>query len=644
MTNRERVEIGERLCKALEEPPEEFERELCACPNDEYPARWESSDGASVSGTVLTVAAARGKTEHMKLLLRRGWDVNSAGFAAEEALAWHGCLESFLTIADEFGAAAFGEIAWRRDGDVLYNPEAPRPRPHDYQFVARATPLAAAILCGRAEAVCLLRENGAYNAESSAVAAVTVMVLRFGKPAQKECVRLAFDLPPDAGADEVLRTRALPMRAFADICTPEQLRARLSGLPCEPEDVRAAARLMTKGSGLSVNVLEPEKKLLALSEAYPDLFREGEMLDTLLWMALLGGYYQKSPLLLERWQALAGRRRNVTRALPFLCGDSVLCKRLCEGGGELYLEAEQTDLVRLGCGEIREGEPDAVAELLDDVEVKRTTDRGISVFAATVLESGDVGLIVKAAKSGALRGEPRDELLAFAEQRQLGILPRALMLALPNDGRARSALPAPPRGSFWSSRWQGVTKEEAETWLALAWLDPSLSVEECKERIWALRNDLGFPLSRRDYGIEPWPEFDPIRLAPFFVEDIRVESLCAAACCGGNANLLRALLEEMPELPYQLLESDETNPIYQGRQIDRMLRASPLALAAAAHAEAQVRPLLSLGFDPLERDMPIRSHFLRREGGVTYVSPEELAKLYGDEDGAERIVRLLGGN
>ena len=632
MTNDLRKAVGERLRDAFVETPARFEALLDACQPGEYPAHWTSGDEISLYATVLAVAAAQNRTEHMRILLNHGWNADSAGFAAEDALGCWGYLESHLTIAEEFGSAPFSMVSWRCDTGIFADPEQNGQSKKAHRLLERVTPLAAAILCGSADAARLLRESGARTVESSAVCAAAVLALRSGSERHRQCVCLAFGMPENTTAEDVLRTQAMPISAYADLCTAEQLCQRLGGAPCTAEDIRTAVQIITD-TQLYVTVLEPEDKLLALSEYYPELFREGEMLDALLHMALRGKHINKPPFFLERWKEpeprllarwreLAGPERNVTAALSFLSEE--LLTRLSEGGGTLTMTAERVDFWK---PRIQGDNIDERDELLSEVHIVRQTDRGISAFAHSVLKSGRIDLLAAAARSGALRGEPRCELLAFIEEEHLGILPRALALSLP-DAPARDA-PLPPhmRGEYWTSLWRDVTEEEALSWLSLAWLDPSLSVEECRARIHAIRNDRAFPLFADDYVKQKWLRWTTRALG--------YESLPIAACCGENANLLQALLEEEPGFLHSLLQSDGA---------DGTLRFTPLAFAASVHAEEQVRLLLALGCDPWERDAPTRSHVYRREEGVTYYSPAELAARNDSDGKSEKILRLLLGN
>ena len=159
---------GRCLAAALDCTPALFRAVLDHCEAGEYVAerQWQLTDTdigfarprfVHLNGTILTLAAALDRTEHMKLLLERGWDVNAASPASEQAFldagrdayidvafgmtrGFGGLMMSVLTMGEsEYrfagGAAVIGGRRWQTDC---------------------CTPLAAAIACGSRNAAALL--------------------------------------------------------------------------------------------------------------------------------------------------------------------------------------------------------------------------------------------------------------------------------------------------------------------------------------------------------------------------------------------------------------------------------------------------------------------------------------------------------
>lgn len=684
MNMEERRAIGEYLVRALERPAAEFDALLDDLPAGAYPGSWTCELRSSVTGTVLLVAAAQNRTEHVELLLRRGWDVDDADDAAAEARLCFGYRAQSLTVAEGFGADHYGALSLSFDRDRLGFRDESRSAAHYpfHRYLLSATPLAAAILCGAEDAVRLLRRRGAKLTESSAVCAVSVLMLTIGGEAQRRCVRLAFGLGEDEAPEAILTRFPLPLCTFADICTAEQLRLRLSGAPCEAEDLRRTVQLLMAGTDRCGEkeeapvALSPEAKMAAICEAYPDAFRPYPARCDLLLLAMRGKYVPDPPYMLERWlhpeptllaawRRVSGPVRDITCALGFLISMSEeellpVLDALAADGGELVLAAEGVRLADMHNPEVDPERIENLRVLLSRVRLVRRTRQGMSALAATLLWALFAGVPAEAWQLKALRGEPRAEIVAHVMAHDSRIAVRALAFAVPNEpGDA----PEPPEeddapltyagGCFWTARWQQMTEGDAHLWLAQTWRDPSLSLRECRARLRTALFDKGFPgggdaFWERLYPIHR-PIVSPLHFSvpgaapggedydgPDFSEMADIWGLWYAALIGRNTNMLRSALELEPDLLRCRLELPYTRRGDKG-----LLYVTPLALAAAARAAGQVRLLLERGCDPQERDAPLRSCFVSGNCPSAYTSPARLAIFFDHSGDSAEVLRLL---
>ena len=152
-----------------------------------YPERQDRQ--LLVSGTLLTLAAAMDRPEHMAILLEKGWDINSAAPASEQALY------------DMYNPMMFQETGWRRpDSEIrCCAREGDDAETVPEWQILRATPLAAAIVAGSLGAIRLLRAHGGVKGtEHPAVSCAAAEALH-GTRRQRECLRLALGASQPSG-------------------------------------------------------------------------------------------------------------------------------------------------------------------------------------------------------------------------------------------------------------------------------------------------------------------------------------------------------------------------------------------------------------------------------------------------------------
>ena len=147
-----------------------------------YPERQDRQ--LLVSGTLLTLAAAMDRPEHMAILLEKGWDINSAAPASEQALY------------DMYNPMMFQETGWRRpDSEIrCCAREGDDAETVPEWQILRATPLAAAVVAGSLGAVRLLRSRGGVKGTEHPAVSCAAAEAMHGTRRQRECLRLALGL------------------------------------------------------------------------------------------------------------------------------------------------------------------------------------------------------------------------------------------------------------------------------------------------------------------------------------------------------------------------------------------------------------------------------------------------------------------
>lgn len=613
---------GECLCAALDCTPKLFGEILERCEPGEYAASRELSHpeqkdrSIRVNGTILTLAAALDRPRHAELLLKRGWDANSASPASVQAL---------------FDADGGGMMSDRANAGMICGWNDLKLLGTDWEWeIEHVTPFAAATAFGSARTARLLLAHGcAKELESTAVCRAAIVALH-GTRAQRACLRLALGLNSaaddyDGMARELLTERAPDIADIADLCTPDEFALRLSGEPCAPDRLFAAVKALTPISLFGMSVQGADEKLDLLLNRYPELEMEQRVRDMLLNACLrniLAGW--PCDKLLTRWKAACGAVRDISAADDTLIrmetgkGPRALRQDLGKlgEGGSLRISSE-SDWFSLPFGNARN-----LSVLLDCADVYPEADGHVSTLARTLLIMGDVRLLRKAAERGVLRGESREKLMEFLSGvENAAPYLRALVLAIPNHQIGTwSARPLSADGEVWQ-RWKQMELMERCDYLRQMWEEP-LGVDECKMRL-----RLGESSSGGDaWMLSPWNELD----------GMQISNMRAAACCGRNPELLRALLESGKD-PRQRARLSWTLGV-------ESMTGTMLCLAAAAGRTEQARLLLDAGIDPNEDDVPERSVYRENElfGETRVVTPLYMALSRGQYETAA-LLRSRGG-
>ena len=637
---------GECLSAALHCSPELFRAVLEHCAPGEHGAteQWKLGSATryvNVTGTILTLAAAMNKVAHMRILLRRGWDVNSDSpasaqallclgwngqpFFAPDALPGGGVHQSRLT----FGAAEYNSFQ-----KTIAKPTS---------VIDCCTPLAAAILCGSEDAVrLLLRQKGVRKESSGAVCAAALAALR-ESPEQRACVRLAFRLKSDmydvAGMRRELLTEHTPeLSAIAEACNLREFTQRLKGKPCTREQLRAAADVL-----MHRNCKMREKKMLRMVTLYPELCEEQDMRDDLLNLSLYGwGGQSACDELLRCWKKACGEVRDISGMAQCRYDRTTrvgICREMLAGlreGGVLCAAAESAWL------EDWNDKPHLTA-LTEYIHFYRAAPKGISRLAMLILDHGDAKFLKEMLRRGVLDGESREEMIGYITGKTGNLMLRATLLAAPLPPQTSETREEMPKnGVFWSARLKHMDQEQLRAWVREAWEKP-LDADACRERLDAIRLIARHPFDA--FGIPGGFGMVGQTLWQDRLDDIEFNSVAAAACCGRNPELLRVLLErssfELQNRIFLSWQMQHTNGLIQ---LGENLNGNPLCAAAAAGRTEQVRLLLDAGYDPNEADMPSRSTYNDGMGfGETrVVTPLYMALEKGHSETA-RLLRERGG-
>lgn len=602
-------QAGACLTDALSCTPRLFREILEHCEPGEYANSTEMTRRSEreeqffrVDGTILTLAAALDKPEHAAILLEKGWDVNARAPASIQAL--YDWCKGAIVLRGEMGAISY--IACGSGPDFLSGAG-------ELRVIPFTTPLAAAIACGSLRtAEILLAHDDVKKLESSAVCRAAIVALH-GDVAQRWCLEAALGIDCLFGVDlaqELLTKRALDIAEIAALCTPDEFALRLSGAPCSRQRLLAAAEALCPTS-YAAPPENGDEKLFLLLGRYPELEAEQRVRDRML-NAILARLFsgQTCDALLDRWKAACGENRDLSNAKPEFVHKLTLRKRnildkLGEGG--ILRTSAESEWFNFGDKRL-------LSVLLDRVEIYPT---GIGVGNAVyrIMQTGDVGLVRKAAERGVLRWKRRDELLEALRGESGGIALRALVLSLPEEQIGTAAHAREEDGEEWR---QWGYSELAEC-LAQMWEQP-LSAEKCRKRLRLL-----------PCRPENWP------FLIFELDGMITRSLFAMACCGRNSELLHVLLEDGVCDPYE-------RKTVNWHGTDELLNGTPLCMAAAAGRTEQVKMLLELGLDPNEDDVPQRSVYCEDElfGTPQVVTPLYMALEKGHIKAAE-LLRARGG-
>lgn len=632
---------GQCLSAALYCTPSLFRAVLERCPPGECAAteQWKLEEigtrYVNVKGTILTIAAAMDKAEHMAILLKHGYDPNAASPASAQALRQASGINAnlcFLRGTVGSGGAPDSQLTI---GEAEYNTYEKSVRQVLWS-TDRCTPLAAALACGSKRAARLLLKQPDVEWEhGSALCRAAVAALHYGGSNQMECLRLVFRLksPPFCGSmnRELLCERALDLVAAAEMCTLREFSLRLRGVPCAPEEARAAADALANR-----DYQKRGQKLLRLLSAYPELENEAAVRDSLLALYVGGAGGKKvREELLRRWKELCGEVRDISNVKPcYLSARGVEDLREALAalgeGGTLCAAAESPWLKDYGSREL-------LLALFEHVRFYRASRVGISLLATLLLRHMDAKSFRELAQRGMLDGEPGEELLAYAAGGKNKLMLRAMILS--SSARHSAAHgELPENGEVWSARLARMDTEAQRAWVREAWTQP-LDALACKERMSAL---IGLTLRRSDEE-ESESLFGMIGREYMWQEKLDglvFSSFSAAACCGKNPELLRVILSrcgvERGRRTWTQVSWDS------GEQFQsNTLNGTMLCAAAAAGRTEQVRILLEYGFDPNELDAGFRSSYTESSafGASFVVTPLYMALEKGHTETAQLLRR-----
>jgi len=614
-----------RLClaAALRATPNLFRKVLRHCPPGEYSAqvRLEIKAGvnAYVYGTLLTLAAAMNRPDHVRILLELGYDPNSAGPASATAfmpdVVWFAGGKPG-PYGDRMAVSGSRVCFCGRAGWMIQN----------------ATPLAAAVACGSREAAAvLLRSPEVWTAESGVVCRAAVSALQmFPDDPRQQLAGMVFGrtrgqvfYPKD-----LIRTCDLQIEYAADFCAYELLETQIKQGFCDEAGARQALGLLEEHALFSRYLVRARmRKMNLLVQQFPVLRRDSWVAGLFL-RELVRRYTPESPhvRLMHQWKRLCGQEGDLTWARTELY-------RMPRPHLQSLLKALRAD-IRLvmdadafGCfGGEAKGE---LIDLLSCVELRHNRGlEGVSALTATLLRmSGDRRYLRKAARLGAFAGEDPKALLEYLASIARNDL-RALVLAFGGQGDDAAQPPrwkSEWREELWSRQW------EMDNTAYAAWLqeliDQELPEEACLSRL----QMMNYAVTAMDF----WGKgcVIPVELTGHpGRKTLQVAQPEAAISCGTQTQPLKLMMKHMPEKLDHRYRVD-----FCHRQLLN-LEGTPLCIAAATGRTELVQLLLDAGFDPDERGRGVISALQWFTSDALAVTPLMAAVYYGEAETARQLL------
>jgi len=623
------------LTAALSCTPKLFGEVLNNCEPGEYNGSIEikfSETGyrCDITGTILMLAAAMDQTEHIQMLLERGYDVNAASLDSAQAEIRNRTFfrRSGGVQNNRYCAVKSNYISCNRSEEMFDR----------VWSINCCTPLAAAVACGSMDAVeLLLKQPGVWSRESSAVCRAAIAVMQEEYWRQRDCIHQVFPLKDKyalfAQSEDVLDEWRFPLDAVADLCSKKQLARMLkSGLYTEA-DARALLPKLEQSLYFGNNK-DREAELLLVARTFPKLCKE-PWAKGLFLRCYLRLESKETPCtkLLNCWKRLSGKTGDLTLGLggedwrqPLQMSDlRRVLPALQEGGMELIMDA---DALHSAWSE-RE-----LNFLTKYVRLVRTPGLGgLSGYAARLLLTATPKTLTTAVKRGFFRGERKQDMLEFTRTHTTNPGLRHVILSMEQEEQPPVPLP---------ENWDKDPK-----WEYCKWWDPELVWEEDEEgqkwfsRLWTERR------TKEDTAAQYTRYKTTVNARRFMVrgedvlhprwDKIEVEELIDAAVCGENPALLEVLLEENPK---HLLKTMDVQ-IPDHLRFDR-IEGTPMTVAAALGKTEQVKILLNAGYDPNEIGRGVFSilyyHADRRGRAGVAVSPVLAALLFGEEETAKLLL------
>lgn len=567
-------------------PAPVFARLLDRLPGGEYvgrafirrmPGGRRTNHCTEVRGSLTLLAAACGKREHLKCLLDRGWDVNSASPDAARSLrarvSGHYVHQMVMPMPGEPYSARHESML-----RVMEENEMGLPAQFYRLTFWGATPLAAAVACGRTGCARLLMARGAWREEAPSVARALMMRDREEDGRYQACRRAVL---AEGGVP-----RPMALWAVIQNCSPEQLDEELRRLPYSAGELAEAVCGLLGGGQMSPGIWwedrkEDDARLRVLARHAPSVFRQEKQACLLLRWGIV---HDESEELLDFLTELLPERVNLSllqetllfRPVKKVCA---LLHRVCQGRT---------------CVMDRDSVPPRTPPLVLQTLLKYVTflppssARGVSGLSRSLLSCGNLRLIRKALESGTIPPEEdTGDLLRCQEKDGAPKAVRALLLSVRRpDGAGVRPEPGKVLSGGLLFRW---LPEENRSYLALLDRD----CPEAEERELVAR---GLYEGRRDLTWETkdgvWHANSPLALMCFAG---RVRGVERWVRCG-QKDVLREIYTLRPE----------------GK--DYELAGTGLCIAAFAGQRQTVETLLELGAEAEEQHMGMPG-LLRLSGG-----------------------------
>lgn len=609
-------EARECLNGALLCTPALFRRVLEQCAPGEYSGhaivKQSKNRYAAVRGTMLVLAAALDRPEHVRLLLEAGYDCNSAGASSAKAF-WMGV--GVFDFDQASCASPYGDrcgiganqvtVSGKRNGSVRY-----------------ATPLAAAVACGsRRAAAVLLRWPGVWKKESGVVcrAAVLAWEMFRGDPRQAVAGQVFGETGANAGS-RLPETRCLRMEYSADLCSADTLRIQMEKGFFDEAAARRLVHLLGDPVPGGRPIRDCARKLRLLERYFPRLCRESRVTGILL-RHLVRSRSPRHPCsrLIGQWKRLCGEEGDLTWASRELrrMPRRELRALLRELGQDTRLVMD-ADALGVLPGETRGN----VTELLRHVRLRHQRGlEGVSALTENLVRTGDTRQFLEAARLGAFQGEDPGEVLAYLQQENRTGLRAAVLTYRDNDACGEEPLwKTESRGGCWHRCW---TPEPAayDAWMQEL-VFGELPEEECLLRLQVMEQAQHLQYT--------WYGYPKIFLGTADGQRVCVNMPEAAVLCGTQEQPLRLMMRYMPE-------TLSRQYILSFRDSGRDLKGTPLCLAAAMGRTALVKLLLDAGIRPDDRGCGVVSA-VRQRGVMMPVTPVTAAILWGREETARLLL------
>ena len=383
------------------------------------------NDALEASGTLVLLAAACGKTEQLRCLLDHGWDVNSASPDAARSLRAR--ISGIYASQKVFAPPAEPYSARRESTLCFLSEDEDEHKPWRYArgVLPGATPLAAAVICGRTDCARLLMDYGAWREEAHSVARVLMMRLREDDAQYQACREavLSYGETP----------HPMELWSVIHICTPEQLQAELHRCRYSDEAIAEAVMELTGENwrnpfwryGQEVSMYDGER-LRILEQYAPQVFRQENIVGRLLY-----------------WGLMQGDEEDMQEFLPRLCPERVDLSML--RGALMYPGARRVSrfLRCLAQGRTcvmdRDSVPWHTSPLVLQTLFKcvtflpPTVHEGVSGLSYAILRTNNLKLIRSALETGLIPPEEsaRDLLACHAESESGSAAVRAAILSTP---------------------------------------------------------------------------------------------------------------------------------------------------------------------------------------------------------------------